>query len=37
MSVYVEKGIEDGHIMKYENAGDDHDDIGSSDIVFKFI
>ncbi|KRX02056.1 HSP40/DnaJ peptide-binding [Pseudocohnilembus persalinus] len=37
LSFYVEKGIKDGYEVKYENAGDDYDGQGSSDIVFQII
>lgn len=32
--LYIEKGIQDRHTIKFDNAGDDRDDMATSDIVF---
>jgi len=34
LSLYIEKGIKDRHTIKFDNAGDEHEDTGTSDMVF---
>ncbi|EGR28735.1 hypothetical protein IMG5_169320 [Ichthyophthirius multifiliis] len=35
MSVFIERGIEDGQTIKFEGGGDDYVDMSSSDIIFE--
>ena len=37
MTVYIEKGIQDKHTIKYDNGGDERQDMDTSDLIFQIV